>query len=102
MWLMLQAKTPDDFVIATGETHSVKEFAQRAFAHVGLDWEKHVVVDKALYRPAEVDVLMGDPSKAARDLGWKPEVSFDELVRRMVDADLAAAGVSAPAPARGR
>ncbi len=102
MWLMLQAKTPDDFVIATGETHSVREFAEKAFAHAGLDWEKYVVVDKALYRPAEVDLLIGDPSKAARELGWKPQVSFDELVRRMMDADLALAGVSAPAASRGR
>ncbi len=102
MVLMLQAKSPDDYVIATGETHSVREFAEKAFAHAGLDWEKYVVVDEALYRPAEVDLLIGDPSKAARELGWKPEVNFDELVRKMVDADLAAAGVSAPAAARGR
>lgn len=102
MWLMLQAKTPDDYVIATGETHSVREFAEKAFAHAGLDWEKYVVVDKTLYRPAEVDLLIGDPSKAARELGWRPEVSFDELVRRMVEADLAALGISSPAAARGR
>jgi GDPmannose 4,6-dehydratase len=95
MWAMLQQDEPDDYVIATGETHSVREFAQRAFAHVGLDWEKHVVVDPELYRPAEVDQLCGDPSKAKRQLGWEPQVSFDELVKRMVDADLAALGTAA-------
>ncbi|MGQ0721649.1 MAG: GDP-mannose 4,6-dehydratase [Candidatus Eiseniibacteriota bacterium] len=92
MWLMLQQEEPDDFVIATGETHSVREFAERAFACVGLDWEKHVVVDPKLYRPAEVDRLCGDATKARTKLGWKPEVSFGELVRMMVDADLAALG----------
>lgn len=102
MWLMLQAKEPDDFVIATGETHSVREFAQKAFEHAGLDWEKYVVVDKALYRPAEVDLLIGDPGKAARQLGWKPEVSFDELVRRMVDADLNAVGLGTQTVSRAK
>jgi GDPmannose 4,6-dehydratase len=93
MWMMLQPNTPDDYVIATGETHSVREFAEKAFARAGLDWEKHVVVDPGLFRPAEVDVLIGDASKAKKNLGWRPEVSFDQLVERMIDADLALAGV---------
>jgi GDPmannose 4,6-dehydratase len=97
MWMMLQSATPDDYVIATGETHSVREFAEKAFARAGLDWEKHVVVDPSLFRPAEVDVLIGDASKAKKNLGWRPEVSFEELVDRMVDADLALAGARAVA-----
>jgi GDPmannose 4,6-dehydratase len=88
MWLMLQQPRPDDYVIGTGETHSVAELAEVAFARVGLDWREHVVVDPELYRPAEVDVLQADASKARRQLGWEPEVSFEELVRLMVDADL--------------
>ena len=80
MWLMLQQDHPDDYVVATGETHSVREFCQVAFDHVGLDWEKHVVVDPKFYRPAEVDLLVGDPSKAKRILGWEPSVTFAELV----------------------
>ena len=90
MWLMLQQDRPDDYVVATGETHSVREFCQEAFSYVGLDWEKHVVVDPNFYRPAEVDMLVGDPSKARRVLGWQPSVNFRELVHLMVDADLAA------------
>jgi GDPmannose 4,6-dehydratase len=89
MWLMLRQDAADDYVIGTGETHSVAELAEVAFAHVGLDWRDHVVVDPRLYRPAEVDVLQADASKARRRLGWEPEVSFEELVRAMVDADLA-------------
>ncbi|MHC4779631.1 MAG: GDP-mannose 4,6-dehydratase [Planctomycetota bacterium] len=89
MWLMLQHDAPDDYVVATGETHSVKEFCQHAFERAGLDWQDYVVVDERFVRPAEVDVLMGDPSKARKVLGWKPRVSFAELVQRMVDADLA-------------
>jgi GDPmannose 4,6-dehydratase len=89
MWLMLQQDHPDDYVVATGETHSVREFCQVAFDHVGLDWEKHVVVDPKFYRPAEVDLLVGDPSKAKRLLGWEPSVTFQDLARIMVDADLA-------------
>ena len=88
MWLMLQQKTPDDFVVSTGANHTVREFCEIAFDHVGLPWKKHVVVDKALFRPAEVNMLRGSPAKARRKLGWKPEVSFSELVRMMVDADL--------------
>jgi GDPmannose 4,6-dehydratase len=88
MWMMLQHDHPDDYVVATGETHSVREFCQEAFGHVGLDWEKYVVVDPKFYRPAEVDLLVGDPSKAQRELGWEPHVTFRELVQIMVDADL--------------
>jgi GDPmannose 4,6-dehydratase len=91
MWLMLQQEQPDDYVVGTGETHSVEEFVQIAFDHVGLDWRRHVVVDPAFYRPAEVDLLLGDPSKAQRVLGWRREVSFPRLVTMMVDADLEAA-----------
>jgi GDPmannose 4,6-dehydratase len=90
MWLMLQQQQPDDYVIGTGECHSVREFVDIAFAHVGLDWRDHVVIDRQLYRPAEVDVLRADASKARTKLGWRPEVAFEELVQIMVDADLAA------------
>jgi len=88
MWLMLQQETPDDYVIATGETHSVKEFLELAFARVGLNWKDHVVVDPKFLRPAEVDLLLGDPAKALKQLGWKTEVSFQGLIDMMVDADL--------------
>ena len=90
MWRMLQLDEPDDFVVATGETHSVREFCEVAFGHVGLDWQDHVVVDERFYRPAEVDLLIGDPAKAADRLGWTPTTSFADLVRMMVDADVAA------------
>ncbi|HEX4863140.1 MAG TPA: GDP-mannose 4,6-dehydratase [Acidimicrobiales bacterium] len=90
MWLMLQQEQPGDYVVATGETHPVRELCQIAFDQVGLNWEDHVVVDEQFLRPAEVDLLIGDPSKARAKLGWKPEVGFEELVRMMVDADLAA------------
>jgi GDPmannose 4,6-dehydratase len=91
MWRMLQQETPDDYVIATGETHSVREFLDEAAAHIGggMDWSRHVVIDPRHYRPAEVDLLVGDASKAKRALGWTPRVSFRELVRMMVEADLA-------------
>jgi GDPmannose 4,6-dehydratase len=88
MWLMLQRDEPTDYVIATGVTHSVRDLVEVAFSHVGLSWEEHVVTDPSLIRPAEVDVLRGDWSKAKRELGWSPEVDFEELVRMMVDADL--------------
>lgn len=88
MWLMLQQKEPDDFVISTGETHSVREFVTIAFERAGLDWEKHVIVDKKFFRPAEVDQLVGDSSKAKSKLGWTPSVSFKELVHMMVDSDI--------------
>ena len=86
--VMLQQEQPDDFVIATGETHSVREFVEAAFACVDLDWRKYVVQDSALTRPAEVDLLIGDAGKARRVLGWQPQVTFKELVRVMVEADL--------------
>jgi GDPmannose 4,6-dehydratase len=88
MWMMLQQETPDDFVVSSGATHSVQQFCEIAFAHVGLDWRKHVVTDPAFYRPAEVHELLGDCRKAREGLGWEPETSFDQLVRLMVDADL--------------
>jgi len=89
MWLMLQQDQPDDFVIATGEAHSVQEFVEVAFAHAGLDWQKHVGVDPRYLRPAEVDHLIGDPAKAKKQLGWEPSVDFKGLVTMMVDADIA-------------
>ena len=90
MWLMLQQEAPDDYVIATGEAHTVREFVTLAFEHAGLDWQQHVQIDPAYYRPAEVDFLLGDASKARRQLGWEPKVKFPDLVRTMVDADLQA------------
>ena len=88
MWRMLQADQPDDYVLATNETHTVKEFVQEAFGHVGLEWEKYLKYDARYERPAEVDLLIGDPAKAKRQLGWEPKVRFKELVQIMVDADL--------------
>ena len=88
MWLMLQGETPEDFVIATGETNTVGRMAEIAFARAGLDWKEHVVVDPKFYRPAEVHLLQGDSSKARRVLGWKPEVDFQGLIEMMVDADI--------------
>lgn len=88
MWLMLQQEEPDDFVVATGETHSVEEFLNESFGCLDLDWKEYVVQDPKFMRPAEVDLLVGDPQKAAAKLGWEPDVSFAELVRLMVDADL--------------
>ena len=88
MWLMLQPDEPEDYVIATGVTHTVRELVEVAFSHVGLPWEKHVVTDPSLIRPAEVDILRGDCGKAERELGWRPEVDFEELVRMMVDSDI--------------
>jgi GDPmannose 4,6-dehydratase len=89
MWMMLQQDEPDDYVVATGETHSVREFCQLAFDRAGLDWEKYVVVDERFFRPAEVDLLVGDATKAREKLGWKPQTTFPELVNLMVDADVA-------------
>jgi GDPmannose 4,6-dehydratase len=88
MWLMLQQDSPDDYVVATGETHSVRDLVEIAFAAAGLDWKRHVVIDRALLRPAEVELLQGDYTKARRQLGWKPTVSFQELIVMMVTADL--------------
>ena len=89
MWLMLQQDQPDDYVIATGTAHSVRDLVEAAFSHVGLDWNKYVGVDPRFIRPAEVDLLIGDPSKAKKQLGWEPVVDFKQLVAMMVDADLA-------------
>jgi GDPmannose 4,6-dehydratase len=88
MWLMLQQDKPEDYVVATGETHSVREFCELAFGHVGLNYKDYVVIDERFMRPAEVDLLIGDPAKARAELGWKPKTTFPDLVRMMVDADL--------------
>jgi GDPmannose 4,6-dehydratase len=89
MWAMLQQDEPDDYVIGTGQTHSVEDFVRVSFEHVGLDWKRYVVNDPQFYRPAEVDLLLGNPAKARQKLGWEPEVSFEQLVHLMVDSDLA-------------
>ena len=89
MWLLLQQPTPDDYVVATGETHSVRDFLEEAFGRVNLPWQEHIETDPQLYRPAEVDLLVGDAGKARRILGWEPNIRFRELVQMMVDADLA-------------
>ncbi len=88
MWRMLQQEIPDDYVICTGATHSVREFCEVAFGHLDLNWQDHVVIDEAFMRPAEVDLLVGDGTKAREDLGWEPQTSFQDLVKLMVDADL--------------
>ncbi len=95
MWLMLQQDQPDDYVVATGETHSVRELVTLAFAAADLDWERYVVIDERFLRPAEVDLLVGDSAKAERTLGWKRQVEFPELVQMMVEADLALVGAQA-------
>ena len=94
MWLMLQQENPDDYVVATGETYSVREFLELAFSHVNLKWEDYVAFDERYLRPAEVELLIGDPSKAKEKLNWKPSVTFPELVNLMVDADLEALGIT--------
>jgi GDPmannose 4,6-dehydratase len=96
MWLMLREDEPDDYVVGTGETHTVEEFVRIAFDHAGLDWRKYVVVDPKFYRPAEVDLLLSDPTKAQTQLGWHREITFEQLVRRMVEADLAMVGQGKP------
>ena len=96
MWRMLQRDQPQDYVIGSGETHSVRELVELAFAHVGLDYRQHVVSDPKYYRPAEVDLLLADPSKARRELGWTPKVGFTELVAMMVDADMERLAAAAP------
>lgn len=88
MWLMLQQDQPDDYVVATGETHTVQELVEIAFGHVGLNWQDYVITDPRFVRPAEVDLLLGDPTKAKKKLGWKLEVNFEQLVKMMVDSDL--------------
>jgi GDPmannose 4,6-dehydratase len=100
MWLMLQQDQPDDYVIATGESHSVQELVEIAFGHAGLDWRKHVKLDPAFLRPAEVDHLIGDPAKAQGALGWTPTVTFKGLVQMMVDADLERVGQHRPSATR--
>jgi GDPmannose 4,6-dehydratase len=100
MWRMLQQDSPQDYVVGSGATHSVRELVELAFAHVGLDYRKYVVSDPRYYRPAEVDVLLADPSKARRELGWAPKVGFADLVTMMVDADLERLGVAAPLAGR--
>ena len=96
MWLMLQQDKPVDYVIGTGQSHSVKEFLEAAFSYVNLDWHEYVKIDPRYYRPAEVELLLADPAKAKRELGWQAKVGFKELVRLMVDADLEAAGLESP------
>jgi GDPmannose 4,6-dehydratase len=93
MWLMLQQEKPDDYVVATGETHSIREFLDAAFGHVNLDWQDYVEFDERYLRPVEVDLLIGDPSKAKEKLGWEPSVTFEKLVQLMVEADLKALGL---------
>jgi GDPmannose 4,6-dehydratase len=93
MWRILQQETPDDFVIGTGETHSVREFVQEAFAYAGLDVEEHVRIDQKYFRPTEVDVLIANPKKSEKILGWKPSIKFGDLVKIMVDADMKAGGL---------
>ena len=88
MWMMLQQAEPDDYVVATGETHTVRQLLEIAFGYAGLDWREHVEIDPKLFRPAEVDYLCGDASKARKVLGWEPRVTFRELVEMMVQADL--------------
>ncbi|WP_334110167.1 GDP-mannose 4,6-dehydratase [Thermodesulfitimonas autotrophica] len=96
MWLILQQDEPDDYVIGTGESHSVKEFLEEAFSYAGLDWREHVEIDPRYFRPTEVEFLLADASKAREKLGWQPRVTFKELVRIMVDADIEAAGLKPP------
>jgi GDPmannose 4,6-dehydratase len=91
MWLMLQQEEPDDYVIATGQTHSVTELVEEAFSYAGLDWRDHLEIDDRYYRPAEVDLLIGDASKAKQKLGWQARTTFKDLVRLMVDADMVSA-----------
>ncbi|MFN2152815.1 MAG: GDP-mannose 4,6-dehydratase, partial [Anaerolineales bacterium] len=88
MWLMLQQEQPDDYVVCTGTTHSVREFCEAAFSHVGLNYQDYVVQDPRFYRPAEVDLLVGNPQKAREKMGWQPKISFEKLIQMMVDADL--------------
>ena len=96
MWLILQQEEPDDYVLGTGEAHSVKEFVEESFAYVGLDWENYVRIDPRYFRPTETEVLIADASKARQKLGWEPKVTFKEIVRIMVDADMEALGLEPP------
>lgn len=94
MWLVLQQEKPNDYVIGTGESHSVEEFLKEAFDYAGLDWKEYVKIDQRYFRPTEVEVLVADPAKVKRELGWSPKVTFRGLVRIMVDADMEAVGLS--------
>ena len=96
MWKMLQREQADDFVIGTGESHSVREFLDEAFGYVDLDWHEHVEIDPRYFRPTEVDYLLADPSRAIKELGWEPRIFFKDLVRIMVDADLELSGQESP------
>jgi len=100
MWLIMNAAEPDDYVVATGETHSVREFLAKTFSYLDLDWQQYVEIDPRYFRPAEVDVLLGDAGKARRQLGWEPKVTFDDLVKLMTDHDLRLAQQEAAARAR--
>jgi GDPmannose 4,6-dehydratase len=100
MWTMLQQDKPDDFVVATGESHSPREFLEEAFGYAGMDYKQYVEIDPRYFRPTEVDYLLGDPSKAKKQLGWEPKVKFHELVRIMVDADLEL--MDQPCPGEGK
>ncbi len=102
MWRMLQQDKPSDYIIATGETHTVKEFVTEAFSYVGLDWNKYVEIDPRYFRPTEVDLLLGDSRKAEKELGWKPKLKFTDLVRVMVDADLSLLGIDRSGKATGQ
>ncbi|MDQ6714284.1 MAG: GDP-mannose 4,6-dehydratase, partial [Candidatus Dormibacteraeota bacterium] len=102
MWLMLQQEEPDDYVIATGVQWTIRQLAELAFGLVGLDWQDHVEVDKAYFRPAEVDDLRGDPGKARARLGWRPKITFPEMIREMLQYDLAAAGLKPESYLRSR
>jgi GDPmannose 4,6-dehydratase len=96
MWKILQSERPDDYALGTGESHTIREFVAEAFEYAGLDWRKHVSIDDRYKRPAEVDSLRADSKKAERDLGWKPKISFRELVRIMVDGDMESLGLRSP------
>ena len=96
MWMMLQQDKPCDYVIGTGETHSVKEFLEEVFNYAGLDWKEYVEIDSRYFRPTEVELLLADASKAKRELGWSPRITFKELVRIMVDSDMELAGLESP------
>ena len=100
MWMILQQDNPDDYVIGTGESHSVREFVSESFSYAGLDWEKYVKIDPKYYRPTEVEYLHSDASKARTKLGWQPRVSFQELIRIMIDYDLEAEGLASPSEGR--
>jgi GDPmannose 4,6-dehydratase len=96
MWQILQKERSDDYALGTGESHTIREFVTEAFGYAGLDWQKHVAIDNRYKRPAEVDFLLADSKKAERELGWKPKITFRELVRIMVDGDMESCGLASP------